>query len=172
MLRELMHRPAALFATALLVSLRAIADTSSYFQVAELVTVTMVWMFVRALRTGNAVWFVPVAACASLLFYEYETFKAVPFLGLPFVGFFALRALLWPLPKNVAGLWERTRRLAPRAIKPVVVITVVVLIGIGPDGCPDPSRPAHLLLVAGSAAGRSYGPRHTGVDSLPTPPSK
>ncbi len=132
LMRDLVERPAALVATGLFASLRVIADISVYFQVPELVTITTIWMFVRVLRKGNAVWFVPVGVGVAVLMYEYETFKAVPFLAAPFVVFFALRALLWPWPASTAGLWERARALAPRAIKPVVVTAVVILIGVGP----------------------------------------
>ncbi len=132
MMREVVERPAALFATAIFASLRVFQDTASQASPGALATVVMVWTFLRGLRTGNAIWFIPMAVCAADLFYEYETFKAAPFLALPFVAFFALRALLWPLPANLASLWMRARRLAPRAIKPVVVTAVVILIGIGP----------------------------------------
>jgi hypothetical protein len=132
LMREVVDRPAALFATALFASLRAFQDTGAELSQGELVTVVMAWTFLCGLRTRNAIWFIPMAACAAEVCYEYETFKALPFLALPFVGFVALRATLWPLPTSAAALWTRTRELAPRAIKPVIVTTVVVLIGIGP----------------------------------------
>jgi len=132
MMREAVDRPAALFATGMLASLRAFQDTASQLSPGELATVVMIWTFLRGLRTGNAIWFIPMAMCVAVLGYEYETFKAAPFLAAPFVAFFALRALLWPLPANIASLWGRMRALAPKAIKPVIVTTVVILIGIGP----------------------------------------
>lgn len=132
LMREMVDRPAALFATGLFASLRVIGDTSSYFQVGELVSITTVWMFVRGLRTGNAIWFVPVGAGAAVLLYEYETFKAVPLLCAPFAVFFWLREVLLPLPRGVAPLWQRARGVAPKVARAVVVTAVVVTIGIGP----------------------------------------
>ena len=132
LMREVVDRPAALFATGLFASLRVIADTSVYFQVGELVTITAVWMYVRGLKTSNALWFIPVGAVAAVLLYEYETFKAVPLLGAPFAAFYWLRTLVWPLPESIAAVWPRVRVLVHRIAKPIVVTTVVVFIGIGP----------------------------------------
>ena len=132
LLREVVDRPAALFATGLFASLRVIADTSSYFQVGELVMITTVWMYVRGLKTSNALWFIPVGAGAAVLLYEYETFKAVPLLAAPFAAFYWLRTLVLPLPRSVSMVWQRVRALIPRIVKPIVVTAVVVFIGIGP----------------------------------------
>jgi hypothetical protein len=132
LMREMVDRPAALFATGLFASLRVIGDTSSYYQVGELVAITTVWMFVRGLRTGNAIWFVAVGVGAAELLYEYETFKAVPLLCAPFAGFFWLREVLLPLPQGVAPLWQRVRGVAPKVVRAVVVTAVVVAIGVGP----------------------------------------
>jgi hypothetical protein len=112
--------------------LRVLGDTAFYFQVSELVAITSVWMFVRGLRTGNAIWFVPVGAGAAVLLYEYETFKAVPLLCAPFAAFFWLREVLLPLPRGIAPLWQRVRGVAPKVSRAVVVTAVVVTIGIGP----------------------------------------
>jgi hypothetical protein len=132
LMREVVERPAALFAAAMYASLRAIADTSAYFQVPGLEVILMLWTMMRGIRTGNAVWFVPAAAFAALVSYEYEVFKAVPLFAGAFLAWIAIRALLWPPPLSVPALWRRVATLTPHAVKVSVIIAVVIAICVGP----------------------------------------
>jgi len=132
LMREMVHRPAALFATAIYASLRSLADVSAQFEVPTLAVVIMAWAIVRGVRTRNAVWFVPAAALAALVSYEYESFKAVPIFAAGFLAFAALRALLLPLPRSRQAWRDRIAGLAPHAVKVLVVIAIVVPIGFGP----------------------------------------
>jgi len=132
MMREVVDRPAALFATALFASLKVFADTSVQFQVPTLAVIVMIWTMLRGLRTGNALWLVPAATLAAVMSYEYETFKAVPIFASPYIAFIVLRALVWPLPRSFRPWLERVRGLAPRAIVAAVVIIVAFLIATGP----------------------------------------
>ncbi len=132
LMRDLVSRPAALFATMLLASMRVFADAASHMQVPMLGTVLLAWTMVRGLKTGNAVWFVPGGVLAGVLSYEYESWKAVPLFAGAFLIFFCVRALVWPIPRTLAAAGERLRRLPPRAVKPLLVVAVVVPMMVGP----------------------------------------
>lgn len=132
MVREVMQRPAALFATAIFCSLRLFADTFGAQQTLFISEIALVWMLLRALNTGVILWLVPAAVLAGLLGYEYETAKALPIFIAPFLVWVAFRAMVWPVPRTIGTVGNRIRVLGPNALKGAVVIAVILAISVGP----------------------------------------
>jgi len=132
MMREVAHRPGALFATAIWASLRVVNDIGPRQQTLFMGEVLLVWLTLRSLNSGRILWLVPAAVMAAILSYEYESAKAVPLFIVPFLGWVSLRALLWPLPRSLATVMHRVRKFGPSAIRAVAVVGVVVAILFGP----------------------------------------
>jgi hypothetical protein len=132
LMRELVTWRAALFATAIFASLRILGETSTHFETPMLFTIVTVWLTVRGLRTRNVVWLVPAAFLCAVLSYEYETWKAVPLFLAAFIAFLAVRGLFLPFPRSLATVAARAKEHAPFAVRAFVVVTLAVLIGLGP----------------------------------------
>ncbi len=131
LMRELVRPPVALFATAVFASVHSLGDTSTHFQPGIFASVCLAFALVRGMKTGNALWWIPVGFLAALLSYEYESFKVVPLAAAVFVALALLWRLLWPLagPRVMAARgWE----LARRGALPAAVFVLAIGIAITP----------------------------------------
>jgi hypothetical protein len=132
LMRELVRWPAALFATAIFASLRILGETSTHFETPMPFTIVTVWLTVRGLRTKNVIWLVPAAFLCAVLSYEYETWKAVPLFIGAFAAFLLVRGLFLPIPRAASSVVERAREHAPFAVRAFIIVTVALLMGLGP----------------------------------------
>jgi|CXWL01.1.fsa_nt_gi hypothetical protein len=133
MMREVVRRPAAIFATAIFASAHALSDIGPPHQTLIATEVLLVWFVLRSLNTGIIMWLVPAAVLAALLSFEYETAKALPVFMIPFLGWVTIRALLWPIPRSLATLTGRFRTMSLPAVKAVVAVTaIVIIVAAGP----------------------------------------
>lgn len=132
LLRELVSAPAALFATALLATARALVSTATHAQPGILASILLAYLLVRGARTGNPYAWLGAGLLSGLISYEYETFKAVPILavGATMAGLAA--GLVWPAPASWRAAAERVGAAIRRGWKPALVFLAAAGIALVP----------------------------------------
>jgi hypothetical protein len=132
LMRELVDRPAALFATGLVAALRVFGDVTFHMQISVLASVLLAFMLIRGLKTANPIWFVFLGLMAAILSYEYESHKVVPLFAAAYLGFFAFREVARASIKGWVAVNEMVRPRLPQLLRIGIVIPVALFIGFGP----------------------------------------
>lgn len=132
LVRQLVRVPAALFGTALLAAAYWPSLVNRATSATTFFTISLAYLFVRGMRTRNALMFMGVGVLAGLISYEYEDVKPVPFYVLGFLAAFALWEIGGAARKGLRPALDAVLGISRKAWRPALAFVVAGGIVAGP----------------------------------------